>query len=129
MKRFLTLACATLALAISADAKRAAPTEVTTVTKDGIVYTAPHDLMGCVQAKSGKSANPVWFKQIYVVKYDADLEKDVQDCFITNLRFDGDILVVTNENGGVFQLDPKTLTVKTVSGKDVIDRTVKKPVK
>jgi len=126
MKRFLTLACAALAFAINAEAKRAAPTEVTTVTKDGVVYSAPHDPMGCVLAKSAKTGSPCWFKQIYVVKYDTDLEKDVQDCFITNLRFDGDILVVTNESGGVFQLDPRTLTVKTVSGKELIDRTANK---
>ena len=127
MKRSLTLAVVALALAINADAKRAAPKEVAPVTMDGIVYAAPLNPMGCVQAKNEKTGNVCWFKQIYVVKYDADLEKDVQDCFITNLRFEGDKLIVTNEDGGEFQLNPKTLTVKAVSGKEVIDRTAKKP--
>ena len=126
MKRFLTLALVTLALALTADAKRAAPKEVAPVTKDGVAYAAPADLMGCVRATSEKSGNVRWFKQIYVVKYDTDLEKDVQDCFITSLRFEGDKLIVTNENGDEFQLDPQTLTVRTVRGKEVIDRTGKK---
>jgi len=126
LKRILMIALMTGMVAMNAEAKRSAPKDVAPLTKDGIVFAAPHDHMGCVQAKNEKTGKVVWLRQVYVVKYDVLMETDVQDCFITSLRFDGDKLLITNQDGGQFQLDLSTLAVKTLSGREVIDRTASK---
>jgi hypothetical protein len=126
LQQLLMIALMTGMVAMNAEAKRSAPKDVAPITKDGIVYAAPRDHMGCVQAKNEKTGQSVWLRQVYVVKYDVQMETDVQDCFITSLRIDGDKLLVTNEDGGQFQVDLGTLAVKTLSGREVIDRTAKK---
>jgi outer membrane protein assembly factor BamB len=103
-------------LAGSAEAKRAAPKDVPPVTRDGVVYSAPHDQMGCVVAKDEKTGKVLWTKKVYIVKYDPNLESDVQDCFITELRFEDGKLIVSNEKNEQFELDPATQAVKVLKG-------------
>jgi len=107
----------TALLASNAEAKRAAPKDVPPVTRNGVVYSAPHDQMGCVVAKDEKTGKVLWTKQIYAVKYDPAMEKDVQDCFITELRFADGKLIVTNEDSARFELDPATQAVRALKGK------------
>lgn len=104
-------------LAGHAEAKRAAPKDVPPVTRDGVVYSAPHDQMGCVVAKDEKTGKVLWTVKVYDVKIDPNLEKDVQDVFITELRFADGKLIVTNENGAQFEVDPATQAVKALKGK------------
>jgi hypothetical protein len=111
-------------LSVHVQAKRGAPKDVAPVTKNGVVYSAPHEHMGFVVAKDEKNGHDIFIRQIYVVKYDPELEKDVQDCFISELRFDGDKLIVTNEKESQFELNPATLTVKVLKGSEVIDRSL-----
>ena len=124
-----TLSCALLIsllaglAALEAQAKRAAPKEVAPLTRQGIIYAAPHEHLGCVVAKDEKTGRLLWRKQIYLVKYDPALEQDVQDCFITELRFADDKLLISNERGGQFELNLSTLAVKVLKGAEVIDRT------
>jgi outer membrane protein assembly factor BamB len=103
-------------LATKVEAKRGAPKDVPPVTQNGVVYSAPHDQMGCVVAKDEKTGKQLWSKQVYTVKYDPNLEKDVQDCFISELRFADGKLIVSNERGGQFELDPATQAVKVLKG-------------
>jgi curli biogenesis system outer membrane secretion channel CsgG len=124
IRNTLLAAMVVLAAVGIAEAKRVAPKDVTPVTKDGVTYTAPHDPMGCVVAKNAKG-DTIWFRQVYVVKFNPDLEKDVQDCFITELKVDGGKLTVTNEAGGQFDVDLDSLAVKVLKGSGVIDRTLK----
>jgi len=79
--------------------------------------------MGCVVAKSEKTGQLFWFRQVYVVKYKLGLEKDVQDCFITGLTIENGKLLVTNEEGGQFELDLESLSVKVLKGTALIERT------
>jgi hypothetical protein len=104
-----------------AEAKRVAPKDVAPVTKDGITYSAPQGQMGFVVAKTAKG-DMLWSRQIYVVKFNPDLEKDVQDCFITTLALDGGKLIVTNEQTDQFELDLDNLAVRVIKGKAVLDR-------
>ena len=103
-------------------AKRGAPKDVTPVKLDGIIYSAPHDQMGFVAAKDEKSGNLIFSKQIYVVKYDPDLEKDVQDCFITELRLADGKMIVSNEREGQFELNLTTLAVKVLKGGELVEK-------
>ena len=119
------LACVSLSvlLATAVYAKRSAPKAVAPLTQDGIVYSAPPTQMGFVVATSEQTGRVIWLRQIYVVKYDVQLEKDVQDCFITSLSLKDGKLLVANEAGGEYGLDLDSLDVKVIKGKSVIDRT------
>jgi hypothetical protein len=52
------------------------------------------------------------------------LEEDVQDVFISGLKLiaDHNALEITNERGGLFELNLETLTVKTIKGQAVIQK-------
>ena len=72
--------------------------------------------MGCVEAWDTESNEMVWRRQIYVVKYTVGLERDVQEVFITTLRFKDKTLVVINERESEYELDLDTLQVKVLKG-------------
>lgn len=132
MIRKMVMIAALLAVvfvAAPAWSKRRPPPAVAPVTRDGIEYSAPVDRMGFVVATWKKTQREIWSRQIYVVKheYKYGLERDVQDCFITSLRFADGKLLVTNERGGEFALDPDSLAVKVLQGQMVIDYTDFKP--
>ena len=121
----LLVVCMAGLLASGALAKRSAPKEVPALTRNGVVYSVPHEKMGTVAAKEEKSGKELWSKQIYTVKYEPGLETDVQDCFITELRFEKEVLIVSNENNDQYELDPATQAVKVIKGAAVVDRTKK----
>lgn len=97
-------------------AKRSAPEKVAPVADGVLDYHAPHSQMGFVEAWNVKNKQLIWRRQIYVVKYDADLERDVQDVFITSIQRTDKGLTVKNERGSEYELDLDTLTVKVVKG-------------
>jgi hypothetical protein len=107
-------------------AKRAVPKEVTPIERDGIIFGAPHLFMGSVEARFKRTNGLYWRKQVYVVKYRMGLEKDVQDCFITKLEFGGQDILVTNEAGHRYRLNPDTLEVIPLRGSLIIDRNKEK---
>ena len=100
-------------------AKRVAPRTVATVLHDGVEYSAPTTQMGTVVATDTASGKVLWSRQIYVVWFEPELEKDMQDCFVTSLSIDGKALMVTNEAGRQYRLDLETLEL---SGAPVLVR-------
>lgn len=132
MKRLLILAIAIPIFLLPATlslAKRNAPESVSSVSKDGIEYSAPSDREGFVVAKWLKTNQEIWSRQVYVIKheYKYGLEADVQTCFITLLEFGAGTLRVKNERGSEFELDLDTLNVKVLKGHNVIDFTKRAP--
>lgn len=107
------IAFVTLLIAPYSDAKRAMPKEVAPVTFKGITYRAILTPVGLVAAYKGSESRPLWTKQIYVARYKLDLEKDVQDVFITNLKITEKGLVVSTEDGD-YILDLTSLEVKPI---------------
>ena len=97
-------------------AKRRAPAKVVPVTVGKIEYRAPTSQMGCVEAWDTESKKMIWRRQIYVVKYQVELERDVQDVFITILGLKDKNLVVNNERKSKYELDLDTLQVKVLKG-------------
>ncbi len=93
-------------------AKRAPPVDVAPIVTGGIRYEAPHfsnpcnQNGGCVVAYDNTSNAMLWFVQVYCTHYDPNLEQDVQDVFITALSVDSGTLLVTNERGQHFAIDP-----------------------
>ena len=120
IKKFSLIPSLLLATLV-AEAKRGAPMEVLPVKVGNIEYSAPHrngthKQMGFIEARDLKSGKLIWSRQIYAVKYDPDLEGDVQDVFIRNIKVKGNSLIVTNERKSEYQLDLKTLEVKVLKG-------------
>ena len=110
-----------------AQAKRKAPESVPSVSHDGVKYQVVHYQVdnghqngGYIKAVSGKDGKKRWEALIYLVEYDADLERDVQDCFITSLRLDTkkSRLIITNEKQQLYYVDLKSQRVKHVIRKN-----------
>ena len=121
MIRKFSLISSLLLATLLAEAKRGAPAEVLPLTVGNIEYSAPHrngtqKQMGFIEARNLKSGKLIWNRQIYAVKYVPDLEGDVQDVFIRNIKVKGNSLLVTNERKSEYQLDLKTLEVKVLKG-------------
>ena len=76
-----------------------------------------------------RSKREIWSRQVYVIKheYKLGLEEDVQSCYITDIQLHDGKLRVTNEQGGEFEIDPDSLTVKVLKGSALIDYTKFKP--
>ena len=121
MNKLLLCAIALLLASLPAlvHAKRSAPQDVAPVKIGDIEFTAPHSRMACIEARNTKTG-ATWWRQIYVVVIDRDLEKDVQDCFINSLEVKEGTLLIKNERGGEFKLDPATLNVEVLKGALII---------
>ena len=120
IKKFSLISSVLLATLL-AEAKRGAPTEVLPVTVGNIEYLAPHrngthKQMGFIEARELKSGGLIWSRQIYTVKYDPDLEGDVQDVFIKSITVEGNTLIITNERNSKYQLDLHSLEVIILKG-------------
>jgi hypothetical protein len=106
-----------LVIAVSvAHGRRSAPKGVPPVTKGSIEYRAPRSHMGCIEAWDKARDKLMWRRQIYVVRYDTSLERDVQDVFVKEMKLKENVLVVTNERKSEYQLDLKSLEVKATKG-------------
>ena len=123
--QFVILLIALLSISEFCFAKRAAPKEVEPVIDHGVKYLAPHVApgyikangnptcpVGCIEAWSVKSGKLLWRVQVYEIKYDEKLEKDVQDDFIDALQIKDGNLLVENEQGNKFVVNIKTHKVK-----------------
>ena len=121
MQRLLNIGIILSILCISeSEAKRAVPSKVMPVQVGSIEYSAPHgklqNQMGCIEARKVGSGKLLWIRQVCVVKYDPDLEGDVQDAYIKNIKVKGNSLIITNERNSEYQLNLKTLHVKVLKG-------------
>ena len=120
IKKFYLISSLLLATLL-AEARRGAPAEVLPVTVGNIEYSAPHrngmqKQMGFIEARDLKSGKLIWSRQIYAVKYDPDLEGDVQDVFIKSITAEGNHLIINNERNSKYQLDLNSLEVKVIKG-------------
>lgn len=102
-------------LAPAAFAKRAAPAKVEPVVSEGVEYRAPVENKGVVEAWDKATGKKLWEKQVYAVKIDPGMEKDVQDVFIRKLEINAGKLIVTNERDDVYSIDLKTREVTKVA--------------
>ena len=91
-----------------ATAKRPAPVPVPPVVSAAIEYSAPHTAMGFVVATDTHTHKELWRARIYPVRIDPALERDVQDVFITSLALAHGQLIIVNERGDRYTLDPAT---------------------
>ncbi len=112
----------TLIVSSTSFAKRLSPKPVPSIVSGDYEYTVPHvyklDLHGDSPIRGGvilvrdvKTKEPLWAFQVYETKYDLELEKDVQDVFITKMEIIeinglGNVLTVTDELERTYEVDP-----------------------
>ena len=100
-----------------AQGKRSPPVDVPPVITEGVRYEVPHfnnpcgQNGGCVVAYDDASSALLWSAKVYCTHYDAQVETDVQDVFITSLALDNGKLNVSNERGLHFTIDLRTQAV------------------
>jgi hypothetical protein len=114
--RVVLVLALSLLFASAAFAKRSPPEKVEPIRAGGIEYRVPHNHMGCVESWDTARDELVWRRQVYAVRYDVELERDVQDVFIVSVEMRDKKLVVKNERSSEYQLDPNSLEVKVVKG-------------
>jgi hypothetical protein len=105
MRSAICFAFLALGLAPAANAKRTAPQPVTPVLNAGLRFEAIHWATknetkqngGFIRVVNIRNGLPICTKQVYETKYDLNLEKDVQDNFITKLYIKEKVLVISSE--------------------------------
>jgi hypothetical protein len=93
--------------------KRSPPKKVRPVVHKGIKYTAPHFVLsngeaiagGYIEAFDAKTNKELWRIKVYETKYNPQLERDVQDVFISSLAIKKNMLVVVNERHERYEID------------------------
>ncbi|WP_295451055.1 hypothetical protein [uncultured Thiodictyon sp.] len=68
---------------------------------------------GYILATREATGEELWLRKVYDIRYDAAMESDKQDVFITDMQLDwlGNVLTLRNERGERFTLDLKTREV------------------
>lgn len=92
-------------------AKRSAPRAVPPVVLGNVRYSVPHTAMGTIVAEDADTDSVLWTQAIYTVAFEPGLERDVQDVYIDSLRAENGLLLIRNEDGAWFSLDPGTREV------------------
>lgn len=102
-------------ICVNSFAKRVAPKKVEPLIHGNFVYIAPHFTNidganqngGYIKVLDAKSGVKLWGLLVYKTEYDPDLEKDIQDVFITSLsiNFLGTKLTVTDELGRQYEIN------------------------
>ena len=117
MKIFILLFFILLAFTpITSTAKRPVPTYVTPINSRSIEYSAPHSQIGCIEARDTSTKQLIWRRQIYTIKYNLDLERDVQDIHIYTIKLSDSSMFITNEHKSEYKLDLETLNIKLLKG-------------
>jgi hypothetical protein len=106
----------TLCLTSIVSAKRTPPPQVGPVRSGDVEFRAPADQMGCVEAWDTKHNEIIWRRQVYVVRFTAGLERDVQDVFIKSMVLKDKVLVIVNERNSEYGLNLDSLEVVVNKG-------------
>lgn len=90
-------------------ASRIAPARVQPIDIDGIRYEAVWGSMGLFRATEIKTGKVLWELTLYHYKYNDDLEKDVQDVFVSAMeRASDSSILVRDERAMVYRVDLKS---------------------
>ena len=103
-------------------AKRAGPPDVEPVIISGVKFAVIHwgksrgfgQNGGYIGAFDADTGTELWTLKVYDVSYDPQKEQDVQDIFIESMTKteSGDRLLITDEAGRAYSVDPETRTVQ-----------------
>ncbi len=91
------------------NAKRAAPPEVEPLTVDGVTYSVSHIKDKCfftayVIATDEETKSRKWKTQIYKITFNQEMEKDVQEVYISKLESTEDYLIIETEGNRSYKV-------------------------
>lgn len=92
-------------------ARRSPPVQVQSINANGIKIHPVYDNLDDelkVSVVGEKADHTSWKTLIYTVKYQQDLETDVQMVFLTSIQLANGILTVRDERGNTYSVDTKT---------------------
>ncbi len=93
-------------------AKRASPKEIEPIIQNQIKYTIPRwgekQNGGYIEAYDSRTNDLLWKLKVYTIKYNKNLENDVQDIFINRIEISNDELIIWNEVNDKFIVNLKT---------------------
>ncbi len=101
--------------------KRAGPANIAPVSMGRIQYRVIHfgrsegldQNGGYIAAHDKKSGEKLWTLKVYTTPVDPQLERDVQDVFITAMRKQGKQLAIDDEQGHHYLVDVAKRSVKS----------------
>ncbi len=101
-------------VSLTLSAKRVAPQPVEPVVAEGVRYSAPLDdgRIGTVIATEVSTGKKLWSVEVFRISINPLREEDNQWVFVTDLRMDGDSLLVKNESGQCFRVKLETRKVR-----------------
>ncbi len=96
-------------------AKRAAPPVVPPLRAGAVEYRVPNDdgRHAYLQAWDFAASHMLWEVTVFTNTMDPHLEADVQHTYIKSLAMSGDALVVTDEKGRAYAIDPRSRRVSS----------------
>lgn len=118
-------------------AKRVAPKPVVPLVMNGVRYEAPFTgQAGIIEAYDVTTGKLLWTLPVYKIDFDNDMEKDVQEVYITAIAQNADknSLLVTDERRRVWVVDLATRAVTPGTSEQVlvempsVDRNAPEPV-
>lgn len=103
--------------------KRAGPADIAPITMGQIQYRVIHfgraegldQNGGYIAAHDKKSGEKLWTLKVYTTPVDPQLERDVQDVFITRMRKQGKHLAIDDEQGHHYLVDVAKRSVSVKS--------------
>ncbi|QTL34930.1 hypothetical protein [Pseudoalteromonas viridis] len=124
MKTRVLFTILALLMACVCIAKRASPSDIGPLIAGDYVYTVPHwssengtgQNGGYIQILDAKTGVEAWGVQVYKTNYKRDLERDVQDIFITGIEINiwNTVLTVKDELGRRYEIDLKSRKVQAI---------------
>jgi len=99
-------------------ADRDDPVQIKPVKYKHYLITAPNtaNFMGEIIVLDKKTKNRIWSKKIYTVKYNREIEGDVQAVYITKISLRNNILTIQNEKRYIYELNLDTQEIKVIKG-------------
>ena len=101
-------------------AGRSAPEEITPIIAFNKIFTVGYKISGSatqkrkayVEASDLASGRTLWKAEIYTITYDAMLDSDVEDVYVSEMKLEGKTLLIEDETGQRFALDLNTRKVR-----------------
>jgi hypothetical protein len=110
-------------------ASRIAPARVEPVDINGIRYAAVWGARGLFRASEIETGKVLWELTLYQYQYNDDLEKDVQDVFISGMtKVSESSILVTDERAKVYGVDLESRTSRIVKWPVGLQSVVREPL-
>ncbi|TFG22236.1 MAG: hypothetical protein EU529_11050 [Promethearchaeota archaeon] len=93
---------------------RGPPKRAQPLIHNNVMYIAPLNKLGYIEARDAKTDELLWDLKIYDVEYDPRLERDVQEIYITSIQSISGGLEVSDECNTKYFVNLKTKKVEKI---------------